>query len=83
MRTSLKEMQNLDGVNMLLDKVIAKESLKNDAALCRFLGVPPPVVSKLRHGRIGLTGDIKIAIFEKTDIPIPVIQSLVNAVNPQ
>lgn len=33
----------------LLDAVIAKLRLKNDAALSRALDVSPPVISKIRH----------------------------------
>ncbi len=39
-------------VAQLLDKVKEKLNLKNDAALSRAMGVAPPVVSKLRNGRL-------------------------------
>jgi hypothetical protein len=42
----------LGEVNDLLDKCIADANLKNDAALSRHLGVAPPVISKLRWGKL-------------------------------
>ena len=42
--------------NGLLDAVIARHQLKNDAALARLLSVNTPVISKLRHHRL-LAGD--------------------------
>lgn len=57
-------------VNHLLDCVIEKFGLKNDAALSRALCVPPPVVSKLRHGRISLGPSIILNLHETFAIPV-------------
>ena len=38
--------------NNLLDSLIEKLHLKNDAALSRALEVAPPVISKIRHRRL-------------------------------
>ncbi len=38
--------------NNLLDTLIEKLHLKNDAALSRALEVAPPVISKIRHRRL-------------------------------
>lgn len=40
--------------NALLDALMEKLRLKNDAALCRLLEVAPPVISKIRHKRLPL-----------------------------
>lgn len=56
-----------------LDSLIENYRLKNDAALCRFLGIKPPVVSKIRHGVFGVSAHLAIIIHLKTDIPIRVI----------
>ncbi|MBB5198738.1 hypothetical protein HNR39_000548 [Glaciimonas immobilis] len=37
----------------LLDAVIQKLHLKNDAALSRSLEISPPIISKIRHRRFG------------------------------
>jgi hypothetical protein len=36
----------------LLDGIIARLRLKNDAALARALEVAPPLISKIRHRRL-------------------------------
>lgn len=63
----------------LLDALLGEQGLKNDAALSRFLDVAPPVISKLRHGRFSVSGDMMIRIHEKTDMPIKRIKELVAA----
>lgn len=45
MRKVPDETYNANG---LLNAVISRHHLKNDAALARMLGVAPPVISKLR-----------------------------------
>jgi len=51
--------QDLAGVNQLLTEVSERNHLKNDAALCHFLRVAPPVISKMRHGHLPI-GDSMI-----------------------
>lgn len=55
MRTQAKLLNdpNYDP-NRLLNAMLSKLCLKNDAALARALGVAPPVLSKVRHRRLGL-----------------------------
>jgi hypothetical protein len=38
--------------NAFIDLLIDTMTLKNDAALSRVLEVAPPVISKIRHGRL-------------------------------
>ena len=49
--TRLADQVNYDP-NNLLDALIEKLNLKNDAALSRALEVAPPVISKIRHRRL-------------------------------
>jgi hypothetical protein len=56
--------------NRLLDFVIDKLSLKNDAALARTLGIPAPVISKIRHGRLSIGATLLIAMHEETECTI-------------
>jgi hypothetical protein len=46
--------------NNLLDALIEKLSLKNDAALSRALEVAPPVISKIRHRRLPVGASLLI-----------------------
>lgn len=79
-----KTSMNQDNAKVcaLLDHIIERQHLKNDAALARFLGWTPPTVSKLRNARItGLSGDQKIDIHLKTGMPMVDIIAAVNGVN--
>ncbi|HEX8610186.1 MAG TPA: hypothetical protein VF800_02775 [Telluria sp.] len=40
--------------NGLLNALISRHGLKNDAALARFIDVAPPVISKMRHHTLPL-----------------------------
>lgn len=60
----------------LLDHIIATAPLKNDAALARALNVAPPVISKLRNGKLPLGAGNIIRIHEEFNISIKEIKSL-------
>lgn len=60
----------------LLDHLIDTYALKNDAALCRFLSVAAPVISKLRHKRIAMSDAQLLVIHETTDIPLREIKAM-------
>jgi transcriptional regulator with XRE-family HTH domain len=62
----------------LLDAAIDKMNLKNDAALSKTLGIAPPTISKLRHGRISVGPSMLIRIHEATDIPIRKLRALMS-----
>jgi hypothetical protein len=50
--------------NPLLDTLIQRMQLKNDAELCRVLEVQPPIISKIRHRK------------QKSNIPIRELKEL-------
>jgi len=60
----------------LLDHLIKHLALKNDAALARELEVAPPVLSKLRHGRLAVGATILIRMHEVSDISIRELRAL-------
>lgn len=62
------------GANNLLDQLLADNKLKNDAALARELGVAPPVVSKLRHGRLAVGPTLILMIHEKFGVAVKSIR---------
>lgn len=66
----------MSNVSNLLDHIITNKHLKNDAALSRALNVAPPVVSKLRHGKLPLGASHIIRIHEEFDIPIREIKCM-------
>jgi plasmid maintenance system antidote protein VapI len=62
--------------NLLLDALIKKLSLKNDAALSRILEVAPPVISKIRHKRLPVGASLMIRMHEVSDITIRELRSM-------
>ena len=72
-----KRLNNFPGdPNRLLDAIIEKLHLKNDAALSRVLEVAPPVISKLRHGALPIGPTILIRMHEVSDMGIREMRAL-------
>jgi hypothetical protein len=66
--------------NKLVDYLLKKMHLKNDAALSRLLDVAPPVISKVRHHRLLVGASLIIRIMEKCDLPLAEIKSFLEPV---
>ncbi len=62
--------------NILLDAIIEKLDLKNDAALSRLLEVAPPVISKLRHGALPIGPTMLIRMHEVSEMNIREMRAL-------
>jgi plasmid maintenance system antidote protein VapI len=62
--------------NHLLDILIEKLRLKNDAALSRALEVAPQVISKIRHHRLAIGATLLIRMHEVSDISIRELRNL-------
>ena len=62
--------------NNLLDSLIEKLHLKNDAALSRALEVAPPVISKIRHRTLPVGASLLIRMHEVTDLSIRELREL-------
>lgn len=62
--------------NRLLDAIIERMKLKNDAALSRMLEVAPPVISKIRHRRLPIGASMLIRMHETTDLTIRELRDL-------
>lgn len=65
----------IKNANKMLDAVMAKLELKNDAALSRRLEVGPPVISKIRHGRLRVGASILITLHETSNLSIAELKS--------
>ncbi|MGJ9419882.1 hypothetical protein ACHAC9_19335 [Massilia sp. CMS3.1] len=65
--------------NRLLDTLIEKLHLKNDAELCRVLEVQPPIISKIRHRKLNVGATILLRMHEKSNIPIRELKALTSA----
>ena len=65
--------------NKLLDTLIQKLNLKNDAELCRVLEVQPPIISKIRHRKLTVGATILLRMHEKSEMSIKELKELSNA----
>jgi hypothetical protein len=65
--------------NKLLDTLIEKLRLKNDAELCRVLEVQPPIISKIRHRKLAVGATILLRMHEKSELSIKELKELSNA----
>jgi plasmid maintenance system antidote protein VapI len=70
--------QNVDPYNpgRLLDALAERLGAKNDAALSRSLEVAPPVLSKIRHGRLPVGATILLRMHEASGIGIRELRDL-------
>ncbi|ATQ79277.1 hypothetical protein CR152_32390 (plasmid) [Massilia violaceinigra] len=66
-------------VGELLDTVMAKLAVKNDAALSRELGVSPTIVSNIRNVKVALSAAMMIRIHDVADMSITTIRSFLIA----
>jgi len=62
--------------NRVLDAIIQKLRLKNDAALSRALEVAPPVISKIRHNTLPIGATILLRMHEVSDFSIRELRAL-------
>jgi hypothetical protein len=60
----------------LLNSLIQKLAIKNDAALSRALEVAPPVISKIRHRRLPIGASLLIRMHEVADLSIAELRAL-------
>jgi len=62
--------------NHLLGSLLHRMNLKNDAALSRALEVAPPVISKIRHGRLPVGASLLIRMHEVCGLSIRELRDL-------
>ena len=62
--------------NHLLDAIIKKLLLKNDAAFSRKLDVAPPVISKIRHHQLPVGASFLLRLHEISNVSIKDLRAL-------
>ena len=77
--TPYRSLDNHAGNNDLLDMLLDKPGMKNDAALARALEVAPPVISKIRHGRLPVGASLLIRMHEVFDVSISELKRIARA----
>ncbi len=60
----------------LLDSLLRSSGLKNDARLARALRVSPPVISKIRSGKLGVSDSFILRVHETFDLPVREIRAI-------
>jgi plasmid maintenance system antidote protein VapI len=65
--------------NYFIDTLVSHLNLKNDAALSRFMDVAPPVLSKIRHGRLSVTATMLIKAHDATGLSINQLRDILYA----
>lgn len=65
--------------NKVLNAVMEKLGLKNDAQLSRALEVAPPVISKIRHYTLPIGATILLRMHEVSDISIRELRALMES----
>lgn len=63
--------------NGLLDHLLERLSLRNDAALARLMQVQPPVLSKIRHNRMPVGDSFILKCIETAGMSAPEVRSYV------
>lgn len=62
----------------LFDTLIAENpAVRNDADLCRALGVQPPNLSKMRNGKIPVSDSVRVAVMRKFRWPLKRLDQVV------
>lgn len=68
---------NTKNENTLLDLAADILKCKNDVALAIALDVAPPVISKVRHGRLPVGATLIIKLHEATGMPVANIKAYI------
>src|SRR5690606_15898974 len=76
MKKELEPGQRGYDPDFLLESLIGKLNLKNDAALSRALEVSPPMISKIRHRRLPVTASLLIRMHEVSNLSIQELRAL-------
>lgn len=72
-------LEAMTQAHSLLDALIKQLNLKNDSALAKTLKVAPPVLSKLRHGKLPVGAAILCKASEATDLNVRQLRELMGA----
>lgn len=70
--------QDVDGINKLFTEVMQKHGGKNDAWLSFFLHVAPPVISKMRNGKLPMGPSMMLRLHEIGGLDIAHIRKMVS-----
>ena len=67
---------------VFIDRLIRRLGLRSSSALAREVGLSPSVISKVRHRRLAVSGEILLKIHEETGIPIRELRHMMGDTRP-
>jgi hypothetical protein len=67
----------------MLDALMENLNVTSDAALSRKLMVPPPVISKLRNNKIGVSAGLLVRIHDVTGLSINSVRAMLGLPTPE
>ena len=67
---------------LFIDRLISRLGLRSSSALARKVGLSPSVISKVRHRRLAVSGEILLKIHEETEIPIRELRHMMGDTRP-
>jgi plasmid maintenance system antidote protein VapI len=62
--------------NHLLETLLVRLQLKSSAALSRALEIDPPLISKIRHGKLAVSAPLLIRMHEVSGLSIKELRAL-------
>ena len=68
--------------HVVLDYLIEKGWAKDDKAIAKLLNTTPPVISRIRNDRRGVTPNLILAIYDNTNLTIDEIRDLIKGKKP-
>jgi plasmid maintenance system antidote protein VapI len=75
-------MPREDKPHAVLDYLIDKGWAKNDQNIAKMLNTTPPVISRVRNDRRGITPNLILAIYDHTNLTIEEIRGLIKGKRP-
>lgn len=66
----------------VLDYLIEKGWAKDDQAIAKLLNTTPPVISRVRNNRRGVTPNLILAIYDNTNLTVDEIRELIKGNKP-
>jgi plasmid maintenance system antidote protein VapI len=74
---------HLPSQSPLIDYLLNRLELRSDAALSRAIGLPHPIVSRLRHGKCTVSAGILLKLHDTTGLPVEELRTYIVAPNDQ
>jgi transcriptional regulator with XRE-family HTH domain len=62
--------------NPLIDAAIKALGVRSDAKLAHYLGMSPPYLSKVRHGKLAAGPTLLVLLSEAMDVPTKQLKAL-------